>query len=88
MHEHEVQVEYRNNRPEFKRRLKEEYNLPSDDAVVEAMLESAAICLDRGLDEAEPLAAKYKDLMCPWCGRLHYRKECMEAMAKANASKE
>jgi predicted RNA-binding Zn-ribbon protein involved in translation (DUF1610 family) len=88
MHEHEVTLEYRDNCPELKRRLAEDYNLPLDDEVVNAMLDSAIISVDRGYAELEPIRAKYGDLICPWCGHLHYRKKCIELSRKYEAEKQ
>lgn len=88
MQEYEVSLEFRDNRPELKRRLVEDYNLPIDDEVVNAMLDATIISVDRGYSEMEPIRAKHEDLICPWCGHLHYRKECIERSKEFEAEKQ
>jgi hypothetical protein len=80
--------EFRDNRPELKRRLAEDYNLSPEDAVVDAMLDAVVISVDRGYSELEPIFAKYEDLICPWCGHLHYRKECIERLKECDGKKQ
>ena len=72
----------KDNRQELKKRLATEYNLPQGDPIIEAMLEAAAICTDRGYAEMEPIREKYQDLVCPWCSKLHHREECLEQFRK------
>ncbi len=72
---------YIDNRPEFRRRLAADLQmLPG--AIADAVTEATAIILDRGGDEAAALKDKYPDLLCPWCGKLHYRAECQAQSAE------
>ena len=71
---------FKDNRPEFKKRLAEHYNLPGNDPIAEAMLESAAILVNRGMDDASALSEAYSDLICPWWGQLHYSPECQKRL--------
>ncbi len=66
----------KDNRPELKSRLAADYKLLKDDPIVEAMMEAVAIAVDRGYMEMDPIAEKYSDLICPWCGKLHFRQGC------------
>lgn len=86
MQKHEATLEYKDNRPEFKRRLAEDLDMP-DGEITEAVTEAAAILLDRGSDEANPLKEKYNDLLCPWCGKLHFRTECQKRSEEYLATK-
>lgn len=72
----DTQQKYIDNRPELKARIRKDYNLPEGDPVVEAMLEMTVSAVERGYVEMESVMEKYSDLICPWCGRLHYRDVC------------
>lgn len=73
-------MEYKDNRPELKARIRKDYNLPEGDLVVEAMLEAIVSVVDQEFLEMVPVMGKYSDLICRWCGRLHYRAECQEKL--------
>jgi len=75
------ETEYRDNRAEFKRRLVEDLKLPKDE-FTECLSHAVAYCVDHGIMEVELLADKYADLICPWCGHLHYRAICQEQSEK------
>ncbi|MDD3040427.1 hypothetical protein [Bacteroides sp.] len=71
--------DYKNNEPEFKSRLKRDLNMPEGD-ITEAVLELITNAVNRGPSETDPIKEKYGDLICVWCGRLHYSQECQEHM--------
>jgi hypothetical protein len=73
----DTQQKYIDNRPELKARLRKDYNLP-EDPVVEAILEAVVSMVGQGYMEMVPVMEKYNDLVCRWCGRLHYRDVCEE----------
>ncbi len=73
------------NRPAFISRVKQEYKLPDNDPVIDAILEGTAISMDRGFAEMDPVREKYQNLLCPWCNRLHQSQICIDAMAEAAA---
>ena len=75
MQEQEMNLEIRNNRPEFQRRLREDLKIPEGE-IGDAVLDAVTICVHKGFNEMEPLITKYGDLICPWCGALHYRVRC------------
>ncbi len=77
----EVTHEYRDNRPEFKRRLAEDLAMKSG-KTTDQVTEAVAILIDHGFAEMDSLREKYNDLICPWCGRLHYRVECQAQLEK------
>lgn len=66
----------KDNRSEFMARLRQDYNLPDDDPVVDAMLYAVTQSVNRGYCETESIREKYNDLICPWCARLHYSSDC------------
>ncbi len=78
--------DYIDNRPELKARIRIDYNLPSNDPVVDAMLEITVSAAERGFMEMKPLTTKYADLICPWCGRVHYRPECQARMKELKST--
>ncbi len=65
--------------PLFRARVRNDY-----DPVVEAILDGAWFIVQTGYIEGDPLAEKYSDLVCPWCGKLHYRDECQKELRKMN----
>lgn len=75
------ELEYRDNRPEFKRRLVEDLQLPEGE-FTKCLSHAAAYCVDHGVMEMELLVDKYTDLICPWCGHLHFRAVCQEQNEK------
>ncbi len=79
---------YKDNRPELKRRLAEDYNLSLGDAVVDTMLDTVVLATGHGYCEMRPIRKKYEDLVCPWCGHLHYRKECIERLKECDGKKQ
>ena len=74
----DTQQKYIDNRPELKARLRKDYNLPTNDPVIDAILEGVVLDVNHGYAEMDPVREKYDDLVCRWCGRLHYRAECQE----------
>ena len=76
----DTQQKYTDNRPELMRRLRAEYNLPDNDPIAEAILEAVVLDINHGYAEIDPVREKHKDLICPWCGKLHYRTDCQEKL--------
>ena len=72
----------KSNRPALMSRIKKDYSFPDNDPVVDAMMEAIAITVDRGYMEMQPIMEKYSDLICPWCGKLHFRQDCQKQFEK------
>ncbi|MEN6325831.1 MAG: hypothetical protein ABFD18_06455 [Syntrophomonas sp.] len=82
------EVNHKDNRPELMSRIKKDYNLPDNDPIVDAILDATAFNMNRGYAEMQPLTEKYSDLVCLWCGKLHYSERCQEELLKYEQSKE
>ncbi len=86
MQEHEVDLEIRNNRPEFKRRLRRDMNIPEGE-LGDAVLDAVTMCVHKGYSEIQALITKYSDLICPWCGAIHYRVKCQQLLEESKTKK-
>ncbi|HZW82074.1 MAG TPA: hypothetical protein VFF14_01455 [Candidatus Deferrimicrobium sp.] len=73
---------------ELEERIKKDFNL-LDDPVMNAIVYLAVTDCDlHGYAEADPIYHKYKELFCPWCGKLHRRADHDEESAKFQAEQE
>lgn len=74
-------TEYIDNTEEFKARLRADLNTP-DSEVLNMVVDAIAVYINKGHLELDPLRQRYPDLVCPWCGRFHFKRECQDKIAK------
>ncbi len=70
-------IDYKDTTEEFKTRLRADLEAP-DRETIDHLLNAIVIFINKGYEEMDLLRERYPDLICPWCGGLHFSQKCRD----------